>query len=149
MMESDEFGRDPTVQKMRRVFRQMEEAQGPLIEGSGLSPSTPLRLFGRCRIYHDPVSPVLKAPAQIGWDALFRNIDLVTPRRLKGRELLMRTRGWWTREPSEIAEIVERHGKLVVGPKGELMVELADEATAKALSEALLEAFEDQVFLSS
>ena len=149
MMESDEFGRDPAVQKMRRVFKQMEEAKGPLIERSGLSPSPTLRLFGRCRIYHDPVSPVLKSPAQIGWDALFRNIDLVTPRRLKGRELLMRTRGWWTREPSEIAEIVERHGKLVVGPKGALMVELADEATAKALSEALLEAFEDQVFLSS
>ena len=27
------------------------------------------RLFGRCRIYHDPVTPVLRAPAQIGWDA--------------------------------------------------------------------------------
>ena len=149
MMESDEFGRDPAVQKMRRVFKQMEEAKGPLIERSGLSPSTTLRLFGRCRIYHDPVSPVLKAPAQIGWDALFRNIDLVTPRRLKGRELLMRTRGWWTREPSEIAEIVERYGKLVVGTKGELMVELADEAALESLSGALLEAFEDQVFLSS
>ncbi len=149
MMESDEFGRDSAVQKMRRVFKRMERAKGPLVERAGLSPSTTLRLFGRCRIYHDPVSPVLKAPAQIGWDALFRNIDLVTPRRLKGRELLMRTRGWWTREPSEIAEIVERYGKLVVGPEGELMVELADEATAKALSEALLEAFEDQVFLSS
>lgn len=53
-----------------------------------------LRLFGRCRIYHDPVSPVLRSPAQIGWDAWFRSIDLVTPRRLKGRELLMRTRNW-------------------------------------------------------
>ncbi len=148
MMESDEFGRDPAVQKMRRVFKRMEEEKGPLIERSGLSPSTTPRLFGRCRIYHDPVSPVLKAPAQIGWDAWFRDIDLVTPRRLKGRELLMRTRGWWTREPSEIAEIVERHGKLVVGPKGELMVELADETALKSLSGALLEAFEDQVFLS-
>jgi hypothetical protein len=107
-----------------------------------------LRLFGRCRIYHDPVSPVLKAPAQIGWDAWFRKIDLVTPRRLKGRELLMRTRGWWTREPLKIGEIVERYGKLAVGPKGELVVELADETTAEALSGALLEAFEDQVFLS-
>jgi len=91
---------------------------------------------------------MLKAPAQIGWDAWFRNIDLVTPRRLKGRELLMRTRGWWTREPLEIAEIVERHGRLVVGPKGELMVELPDETATKALSENLLEAFGDQVFLS-
>ncbi len=43
-----------------------------------------LRLFGRCRIYHDPVSPVLKAPAQIGWASWFRDIDLVTPRKLKG-----------------------------------------------------------------
>ncbi len=107
-----------------------------------------LRLFGRCRIYNDPVSPVLKAPAQIGWDAWFRNIDLVTPRRLKGKELLMRTRGWWTREPSEIAEIVEQYGKLVVGPKGELMVELSDERVAEALSSALNQAFEDQVLLS-
>lgn len=107
-----------------------------------------LRLFGRCRIYHDPVSPVLKAPAQIGWDAWFRNIDLVTPRRLKGKELLMRTRGWWTQEPAEIAEIVEQYGNLVVGPKGELMVELINEAAAEALSGALLEAFLNQVFLS-
>ena len=107
-----------------------------------------LRLFGRCRIYHDPVSPVLKAPAEIGWDAWFRKIDLVTPRRLKGKELLMRTRGWWTQEPSEIEEIVERYGELVVGPKGELMVELTDEGVAEALSRALCEAFKDQVFLS-
>jgi hypothetical protein len=107
-----------------------------------------LRLFGRCRIYHDPVSPVLKAPAQIGWDAWFRDIDLVTPRRLKGVELLMRTRGWWTQEPSEIKDIVEQYGKLVVGPEGELMVELADEGVAEALSKALNQAFGDQVFLS-
>jgi hypothetical protein len=82
-----------------------------------------LRLFGRCRIYHDPVAPVLKAPAQIGWEAWFRRIDLVTPRKLKGKELLMRTAGWWTVEPSEVAPVVEVHGKLVVGERGELMVE--------------------------
>lgn len=107
-----------------------------------------LRLFGRCRIYHDPVSPVLKAPAQIGWEAWFRSIDLVTPRRLKGKELLMRTKGWWTQEPVAIAEIVERHGKLVVGNQGELMVELSDEAAVEALSIELTKAFDDQVFLS-
>ena len=107
-----------------------------------------LRLFGRCRIYHDPVAPVLKAPAQIGWDAWFRSIDLVTPRRLKGKELLLRTRGWWTVEPSKIAEVVELHGKLVVGEKGELMVEFEDEKSVEALSEALLEHFKDQVLLA-
>ncbi len=107
-----------------------------------------LRLFGRCRIYHDPVAPVLKAPAEIGWEAWFRRIDLVTPRNLKGRELLMRTRGWWTVEPSEIAPVVEAHGRLVVGEKGELLVELTDQETVEALSKLLAERFGDQVFLS-
>jgi hypothetical protein len=103
------------------------------------------RLFGRCRIYHDPVSPVLKAPAQIGWDAWFRSIDLVTPQPLRGDELLKRTRGWWTVEPNEVAEVVKQFGRLVVGDGGELMVELPDERAMDALSEALAERFGDQV----
>ena len=103
------------------------------------------RLFGRCRIYHDPVSPVLKAPAQIGWTAWFRSIDLVTEQRLKGEELLRRTRGWWTVEPDDVAQVVKRFGKLVVGDGGELMVELPDEHAAEALSRALGEKFGDQV----
>jgi hypothetical protein len=107
-----------------------------------------LRLFGRCRIYHDPVSPVLRAPAHIGWEAWFRNIDLVTPQRLKGEELLSRTRGWWTVEPNDVAEVVKRHGRLVVGEEGELMVELTDRETAEALSSALSERFGDQVLIA-
>ncbi|MBW2005004.1 MAG: hypothetical protein JRI72_10415 [Deltaproteobacteria bacterium] len=107
-----------------------------------------LRLFGRCRIYHDPVTPVIRAPAEIGWDAWFRTIALVTPNLLKGRELLMRTRGWWTVEPSDVAVVVEAHGRLVVGEKGELMVELSDQETADALSSALSERFDSQVLLS-
>jgi len=107
-----------------------------------------LRLFGRCRIYHDPVSPVLRAPAQIGWSAWFREIDLVTPRPLKGRELLMRTRGWWTTEPTDVAKVVEEKGRLVVGDEGELMVELPDEEAAEALAGLLEEHFGDQVLLA-
>jgi len=107
-----------------------------------------LRLFGRCRIYHDPVSPVLRAPAQIGWDTWFRTIDLVTPRLLKGKELLMRTRGWWTVEPSLVAEIVESRGRLFVGDQGELMVEFENEREAEALSADLLDRFGDQVLLA-
>lgn len=106
------------------------------------------RLFGRCRIYHDPVSPVLKAPAQIGWAARFRTIDLVTPRRLKGPELLMRTRGWWTVEPTDVLETVEAHGKLVLGDNGELMVEFSDQKAADTLASALAERFSDQVLLA-
>ena len=107
-----------------------------------------LRLFGRCRIYHDPVSPVLRSPAEIGWNALFRTIDLITPRNLKGRELLMRTRGWWTVEPSEILPIVEEHGTLVLGENGELMVEFDDQGAVDALAASLSERFGDQVLLS-
>ncbi len=107
-----------------------------------------LRLFGRCRIYHDPVSPVLKAPAEVGWDAWFRTIDLVTPQRLKGRELLLRTRGWWTVEPSDVLDVVEKHGKLLVGEKGELMVELIDQGALDVLSTSLAERFGDQVLLA-
>jgi hypothetical protein len=106
------------------------------------------RLFGRCRIYHDPVSPVLRAPAQIGWEAWFRSIDLVTPQPLKGEELLLRTRGWWTVEPLEVAPVVRKHGRLVVGEGGELMVELADEKSAEALAADLSESFGNQVLIS-
>jgi len=107
-----------------------------------------LRLFGRCRIYHDPVSPVLRAPAQIGWEAWFRSIDLVTPQRLKGEELLLRTRGWWTVEPVEVAEVVKKYGKLIVGEKGELMVEFIDQKNAEELSAVLTERFGDQVLIA-
>jgi hypothetical protein len=107
-----------------------------------------LRLYGRCRIYHDPVSPVLKAPAQIGWEAWFRTIDLVTPRRLKGRELLERTRGWWTAEPEEVAAVVEGHGRLLVGEAGELLVEFKDAGAAEALRRELERRFSDQIFLA-
>jgi hypothetical protein len=107
-----------------------------------------LRLFGRCRIYHDPVSPVAKAPAQVGWTAWFRTIDLVTPQPLKGEELLRRTRGWWTVEAADVAETVKKYGRLVIGPGGELMVEFEDEKAAEALSAALLERFGDQVQLT-
>ena len=106
------------------------------------------RLFGRCRIYHDPVSPVLRAPAQVGWDAWFRSIDLVTPQKLKGEELLMRTKGWWTVEPKDVAEVVKRHGRIVVGEGGELMIEFSDKKAAEALSIELRQRFGDQVLIS-
>jgi hypothetical protein len=91
---------------------------------------------------------VLRAPAQIGWEAWFRSIDLVTPQELKGEELLLRTRGWWTVEPKEVAEVVKKHGRLIIGEEGELMVEFADQKSVEVLSSALSERFRDQVLLS-
>lgn len=107
-----------------------------------------LRLFGRCRIYHDPVSPVLREPAQVGWDALFRTIDLVTPQKLKGEELLRRTRGWWTVKPEDVAEVVKTWGRLVIGDGGELMVEFDNQAGADHLAADLKERFGEQVLLA-
>lgn len=107
-----------------------------------------LRLFGRCRIYHDPVSPVLCAPAQVGWSAWFRTIDLVTPQPLKGEELLRRTRGWWTVEPVDVARVVKTHGRLVVGDGGELMVEFENQKAVEALSSDLKDHFGDQIQLA-
>jgi hypothetical protein len=63
-------------------------------------------------------------------------------------ELLMRTRGWWTVEPSDVAAVIEKYGRLVVGEKGELMVEFTQENAAQDLSKALSEQFGDQVLLS-
>lgn len=107
-----------------------------------------VRLFGRCRIYHDPVSPVLRAPAQIGWNAWYRSIDLVTPQPLKGEELLRRTRGWWTVEPEEVAALVKKHGKLLVGEGGELMVALDNEQSLADLRKTLADHFGDQILLA-
>jgi hypothetical protein len=36
-MASDEWGKDPGVQTMRKVFRQMELAQGELLKAAGIS----------------------------------------------------------------------------------------------------------------
>jgi len=108
-----------------------------------------LRLFGRCRIYHDPVSPVLRAPAQIGWSAWFRSIDLITPYPLKGEELLRRTKGWWTVDPKDVSEVIKTHGsRVVIGDSGELMVECTDQEAVDSLSGALKERFGDQVLLA-
>ena len=92
--------------------------------------------------------PWLLAPAQIGWKAWFRSIDLVTPQQLKGEELLLRTRGWWTVEPKDVAEVVKKHGRLIVGEEGELMAEFNDQNAVEALSAELKERFGDQVLLS-
>jgi hypothetical protein len=106
-----------------------------------------LRLFGRCAIYHDPVTPVLKAPAAIGWKANYREIDLVIERRLKGEELLRRMKGWFTIDPEEIIEAVRPFGKLKVTRDGDLVMELADEAQTLALTQVLKDRFQDQVLL--
>jgi hypothetical protein len=60
----------------------------------------------------------------------------------------MRTRGWWTVEPEEVAQTVEQYGRLITGEKGELMVEFPDQEAADGLSKALAERFGEGVMLA-
>jgi hypothetical protein len=106
-----------------------------------------VRLFGRCRIYHDPGLARAARTRPDRREAWFRSIELVTPQPLKGEELLRRPR-WWTVEPNDVADVVKRHGRLVCRRSGELMVECADRDAVQALSQALLERFGDQVQLA-
>ena len=48
MKSSDEWGKDPAVQAMRRMFGRMEAAQGRLLNDTGITPfDTRLRLWRR------------------------------------------------------------------------------------------------------
>ena len=51
-------------------------------------------------------------------------------------------------EPDDVAEVLEAHGRLVVGERGELMIELSDQSAVEALSSSLSKRFGDQVFLA-
>jgi hypothetical protein len=95
-------------------------------------------------LYHGR-SALYRNQQEIRWDAGFEK--LINPPKLKGRELLMRT-GWWTIDPKDVAEVVKKHGRLVVGDAGELMVEFPDQEAAETLSKALSERFGNQVLIS-
>jgi hypothetical protein len=42
------------------------------------------KIWFRCAVVHDPVTPMVVQPALIGWEAKQRNIDLVIERAFKG-----------------------------------------------------------------
>ncbi len=60
----------------------------------------------------------------------------------------MRTRGWWTVEPTLVADVVEKYGKLMVGENGELIVELKNDYKTAELSICLTENFNDQILIA-
>ncbi len=103
------------------------------------------RLWFRCAVVHDPVSPVLVQPAVIGWDAKYRQIALTIDRAFKGDELLRRMKGWITVDPYRVIEIVDKFGRLKVLDDRELVVEMEDMESLRGLQEAARDAFGDQV----
>lgn len=81
------------------------------------------KIWFRCAVVHDPVTPKIVRPAVIGWDAKHRSIDLTIERSLKGEELVRRMKGWITVRTRDVIEVVNRHGRLNVPDDGELVVE--------------------------
>jgi len=71
-------------------------------------------LWFKCAPMHDPVRPVTKRQAAIGWEAISGQVDLVIEGPLKGDELLKRMNGWFTADVYQAVEVFKQHGKLKV-----------------------------------
>ena len=104
-------------------------------------------LWFKCAAVHDPVRPVLKRPAAIGWDGKYRQIDLVIERPPRGEELLARMKGWFTVDVRQAGEIIKQHGNLKLLDEYDLVVETKDEAEMKTLEEKLAETFGEEMGL--
>jgi hypothetical protein len=96
---------------------------------------------------HDPVRPVVKKPAVVGWEAKQRRVDLVIERSFRGDELLSRMKGWVTADVNQAAEIINQYGKLKILDDYDLVVETRDKADMEALADKLSEAFGEEAWL--
>ncbi len=105
------------------------------------------RLWLRCAAVHDPVSPVLVAPARIGWDAKERIVELVIERPLTGPELLARMKGWVTVDVKRLDRVISAHGRLKLLDERELVVECENQDQLQALQDALEKEFDGQAHL--
>jgi len=103
------------------------------------------KIWFRCAVVHDPVSPIIVQPALVGWEAKQRQIDLTIERAFKGDELLRRMKGWITVDPEKVIEVVNEFGRLKVLDDRELVVEMEDRAGFDNLKKNLLSAFENEV----
>lgn len=104
-------------------------------------------IWFRCAAVHDPVRPVQREPARIGWAAKFREVDLTVPRGFKGDELLRRMKGWITVDPDETIETVSRWGRLRVLDDRDLVVECRSPRDFEALQAEIRDRFGGEVDL--
>lgn len=104
-----------------------------------------VKIWFRCAVVHDPVSPIIARPAIIGWEAKYRHIDLTIERTFKGDELLRRMKGWITVDPERIIELVSQFGRLKVLDDRELVIEMEDRTSFDNLKQNLFSAFGDEV----
>ena len=104
-------------------------------------------LWFKCAAVHDPVRPVLKQPAVLGWEAKQRQVDLVIERPFQGEELLRRMKGWFTVDVHQVIDIIQQHGKLKVLDDYDLVVEVTDGSELEAVSQKLTDAFGQEAWL--
>ena len=104
-------------------------------------------LWFKCAAVHDPVRPVVKKPAIIGWEAKQRQVDLVIERSFRGDELLVRMKGWVTVDVYQVTDIIQQYGMLKILDDYDLVVETQDMADMEALSNKLTEVFSEEVWI--
>jgi hypothetical protein len=94
---------------------------------------------------HDPVTPMIAQPAQVGWEAKRRRVDLTIERSFNGEELIKRMKGWVTTDPCKVIEVVKPFAKMKVLDDRELVLELEHEDDLDKLNKALQESFGGEV----
>ena len=104
-------------------------------------------LWFKCAAMHDPVRPVIKKQAHIGWEAKNRQVDLIIESPLKGDELLKRMNGWFTADVYKAVEIFKQYGKLKVLDDVDLVIETKDFAQMEELSKELYEIFREEAWI--
>lgn len=103
------------------------------------------KLWFRCAVVHDPVTPMVAQPALIGWEAKYRQIDLTIERAFSGEELVRRMKGWVTVDVAKAIEIIKEFGRLRVLDDRELVIEVEDMENLHGLQKALYDAFGNEV----
>lgn len=104
-------------------------------------------LWFKCAAVHDPVRPVLKNPAVIGWEAKQRQVDLVIERSFQGEELLRRMKGWFTVDVHQVINVVQQHAKLKLLDGYDLVVETTSPSELETLSQKLKAEFGPEVWV--
>jgi hypothetical protein len=104
-------------------------------------------LWFKCAAQRDPVRPVLKQPAVLGWEAKQRHVDLMIERPFRGEELLRRMKGWFTVDVHQVIDIIQQHGKLKVLDGYDLVVEVRHKSELEALSQELADAFGQEAWV--
>ncbi len=104
-------------------------------------------IWFKCAAAHDPVRPVVRQSAQIGWKAKERKVDLTIESSLKGEELLKRMKGWFTADVIKALEIFNQYGKLKVLDEVDLVIETPDQETMEHLIKKLNNIFDQDVWV--